>query len=370
MVCLILAGHMRTFKKTFHSISNLHNISHIIISTYESTDYTSSKIRRTNKSKEIHFYKIDINDVYNTYDSLSDSKITIRIEPQENKEFKHKNRLKHFFNVANFLKPFQCDIYVWTRPDVRILKEVFFLNNKQISIDNRSISTINTVITSSHRLSKINPQITDWFMITTNIHDIFNNDTADCDPFPKHMLPSKPERFVMNRITNTGKINIPIDNLAIITRSNKYDICEYKCKNELVTHPIFVCNPKKQLKHIDIGTFNPIWNEHFRQKMDFAIKNYDIIKFDIAEKYRSWSWHYKNKRQVPLLIRPKDKTWNWNSFSFYSHKIFDRLLWDTSEGMNKFIHKRMQEIAPYCAVDFEKNYTAVPKLYRKSCSQT
>ena len=220
------------------------------------------------------------------------------------------------------------------------------------------------IITSVHRTYKAFPKITDWFFIVQNLSRIWTPMT--CDAYQSHLVP-RPERYFQNKIVEAGLTNIPIDNLAYIQRASYVEYCSYFCTRPVVSLPVFICNTQKRFKPIYLGVFDVEWNKQFQKKMMFALHNFDIIKFDIGSEFKNWSCNWHSDVKMPIVKRPYDIEWNWNTFCIYNHAIFHRLLLPPDRGISRRLDVRMKEIAPYCSLQFRKEYSNINKLFRNAC---
>ena len=119
---------MRTYSDTVHSIRRIQPLTNIFISTYAETDYTSYNIR---KHQNATFMKVSLNDVYEKYDSLNRETQT-QLVVKRMGELSHRKQYEHVKSVLNFASRQNCDVSIWTRPDVYIAKHIHIIDKNTI----------------------------------------------------------------------------------------------------------------------------------------------------------------------------------------------------------------------------------------------
>ena len=365
--CLFLNGHVRTYTETVHSVRRIRPLTNIFISTYTETDLTGYNLRKTQNAT---FTKVSLDDLYSKYDNIRGTRTKLTVERMSG-SFSPKEQYEHLESALRFASQQNCDVSIWTRPDIYIAKNIHILDNTTIRISeldhskNVSINIFRMAVTTTHRLSLANPKISDWFIITNNISSIYQTNSR-CDTFGrKATAPPIPERRVMNSLSLSGMATRVVRNLAYLQRKSGPERCAYFCDRKPTVYPMFSCDrgrlPSSDV--FDLGVIPEEWNSNTAYLFRNSFETYQFIRFDIGQTRFNTSWTVIRRkiRKTSIVVRPRLKMWDWNSFVIARHPVFERLILPPRPGLPKSLKKRLQEIAPFCDMEY---YVAA---YRSAC---
>ena len=403
-MCVLLVGHMRTFRLTAPTLRRRirHRGVRFFVSTYTTHELTSFNQRRRRGNhfatslSRVNLTEHDVKEIYGKNTQVRFSPFGGYAGPPD---YNYSAQLRHLREAVAHWQARRlldaCDVAIVSRPDIRMERDLHFplsavarVGPLQDAHRTRANDTETTtyslrqgIIFTTHRLSRCDPKVSDFFMVMQGraLKLLATQPDARCDYDPVDG-PPMPERALMRLLLiQHAHTAATVESLAVVQRDEKtIEKCKCACgevatSKRILSYNGYACGPpsgEARVCRLEMP-HDAQWTAAFGTRAATAISRCEIIDLRLPT-HAGVRWseplaHFwaSNNTAVRASSDDQHRAWDWEVAALRVHPSLARLAAPPDEALSWDLRTRLDQMYPSCrasAAEFADQF--VPNALR------